>query len=407
MRLNITIGRNGAGFRTGGGELRMNDRVKRKALTLLLGLMVASPGTLQAQTNVTAGRQKGNRYLLIVETSGATQRRRDGVVNAAGDLIASGMHGQLRPGDTLGVWTYNETLLAGRFPIEIWLPEEGDALIRRVLKFLQDQKYEKQGRPEAFLPQMTRLIEGSQFITVVLISSGQAELRGTPFDGPINQFYKSWQDQQNKARMPFVTVLQATRGKITQYAVSAAPQPAVFPEYPKELLAPAPQQAADGPAAATAAPKAKPAVGPPLIVSGRKPGPIAAVAPPEAARLPAAGTDTNAPAQPAGLESGPATGLPATMGTQAVALAQRPEAGPEAATQAVQVSAAVASASNAQPAQPVVAVASGPVPARKGVWIAGMILAGVVAGVLVLILRRARGSSRASFITRSLERGDK
>ena len=45
------------------------------------------------------------------------QPRAGAVLKAVQDLLASGLSGQLRRGDSLGVWTFNEELSAGRFPL--------------------------------------------------------------------------------------------------------------------------------------------------------------------------------------------------------------------------------------------------------------------------------------------------
>src|SRR5215472_6554827 len=57
-----------------------------------------------------------NRYLFIVETSRAMQKREEGLKQAVTNLLGSGMRGQLQSGDTVGLWTYNNELHAGRFP---------------------------------------------------------------------------------------------------------------------------------------------------------------------------------------------------------------------------------------------------------------------------------------------------
>src|SRR5881396_2162018 len=67
--------------------------------------MVALTGSLfpaNSQTNPTS---PSNRYLFIVETSRSMQRRSDGMLAAVQQLLNSGIGGQLKRGDTLGIWT--------------------------------------------------------------------------------------------------------------------------------------------------------------------------------------------------------------------------------------------------------------------------------------------------------------
>src|SRR5213594_3829612 len=173
------------------------------------------PSQVLAQTNSAKPTLHSNRYLLVVETSRAMQRRSDGVLKAVQDLLASGMHGQLRRGDTLGLWTYNEELYAGQFPLQQWTPETHRNVAIKVLSFLKGQSYEKRANLDKAVAAMEGVIKNSEFITVILISTGEQPIQGTPLDEQINDFHKLWNAEQQKARMPFITVLRATNGKIT------------------------------------------------------------------------------------------------------------------------------------------------------------------------------------------------
>ena len=76
------------------------------------------PFHLRAQTNTPV--PQSNRYLLLLETSHSMQRRSDGALQAIHALLSSNFGGQIRNGDTLGVWTYNEELTAGKLPMQQW-----------------------------------------------------------------------------------------------------------------------------------------------------------------------------------------------------------------------------------------------------------------------------------------------
>ena len=58
---------------------------------------------------------------------------------------------------------------------------------------------------------------------MILITSGGETMRGTPYDRAINSIHKQSQSQQEKALMPFVTVLRAQAGRITDYKAKAKP----------------------------------------------------------------------------------------------------------------------------------------------------------------------------------------
>src|ERR1035441_5807335 len=132
MILNITTVESGRAFSSGSNQSAPGQRVKilyqdvnkaidhgnrgRSGLALappllaaLLLLATLMPSQLPAQTNTAKAPPSSHRWLLIVETSRSMQRRSDAVLTAVQDLLTSGMVGQLRPGDTLGVWTLTAT----------------------------------------------------------------------------------------------------------------------------------------------------------------------------------------------------------------------------------------------------------------------------------------------------------
>jgi hypothetical protein len=238
----------------------------RSFLVFLVALALW-PLSAKAQTNAVAVGTNGNRFLFLIETSHAMKGRSAGIIAAVKDLLDSSMSGQLRRGDTLGIWTYNQKLYAGRFPLQQWSPESQRTVVTRVISFLQEQTYEHQAALPAVMPTLERLIKQSPFITVILISDGEQKIHGTPFDAAINKSYGTWEKEQEKARMPVLTILRAQAGKLNAYSVNAAPWPVDMPPLPKELLEAKVQKK---PASPTPAPKPPPPIGQSLYLYGKK-----------------------------------------------------------------------------------------------------------------------------------------
>ena len=424
--------------------MRISDRVKKRIrilnlhselaaalLAALLFLLVSPPSQLFAQTPRATPAPLSNRYLFIVETSRSMQPRKDAVLQAVQDLLVSGMRGQLRPGDTIGLWTFNRDLYAGRFPLQQWSSEARGTVPALVLTFLKNQSYEKQGRLGSVTPAMARLIKDSDFITVLLISDGAEPIHGTPFDVQINEAYKLWRDEQQKARTPFVTVLRAKGGQVTDFIVNPASWPVELPPLPSELLA-SPKKKQE-----IAPPKPQPVMAAPLILSGRKTeAEKIAPAQPEPSKTnagdsvlaPTAGraeADRAAP-EKQGLEttlksSPTAASLVEPKAETEKAVGPRPEPvaveqpKPSAAVPAVtapvpqplpasvESAAATASSPTVPPAQSGVVVPPQSHLGRRTVWIAGFILAGALLTLAALMLCRSRPASHGSLITRSLE----
>ncbi len=156
MTVNITTGKSGTDF-SGRNRQRaqrdeMNNRDQhgsgaeggqhrggsRLALfsPLLVGLLLfaeLSSCPLWAQTNAAKVAPSSRRWLLVVETSKSMQRRADAVLGAVRGMLASDLNGQLEAGDTLGMWTFNEDLYAGRLPLQMWSPEAREEIMRRTV----------------------------------------------------------------------------------------------------------------------------------------------------------------------------------------------------------------------------------------------------------------------------------
>ena len=298
MILNITTGESGTDLGSGSEQPPQSDKVNighlkmssaedranlrrgghalpRALLAGLLFLIALTPCPLHAQAEATKAPLPSNRYLLVVETSRSMQRRADGVLQTVRDLLRSGLGGQLRRGDTLGIWTYNESLQAGRFPLQTWSPATQNDITLRTLAFLRGQKYDKQAGFDKVLPALSGVVKASPRITVILISSGDEKIHGTPFDDRINAFCQKWHDAQQKVRMPFVTVFRGQDGQIADFSLNTPPWPVQMPLRPQEV------QSADTvqsklPDATRTAP---PSTVPPLIISGKKTQPEAAPTP--------------------------------------------------------------------------------------------------------------------------------
>ena len=359
----------------------VSRRLARLGVLLFLGL----PGSQQifsAPAPVTY--RTPNRWLLIVETSRAMQPRAEAVAQIAANLVLSGMNGQVRPGDTLGLWTYNASLHRGEFQLQTWTADNTKAIAESVALFLSRQKFEGRPSRSQLFPAMNGVISNSEFITVILISSGGETFSGTPFDKAINEIHQQWQTRQEKARQPFLTMLRAQSGRIADFEVGRPPGPLEFPPLPLELLVTNP--VVQTPPAPKPVETLPPPVVPNLIVHGKKPEPVAEIIsnPPPAVVLP---TNLSVSVE---LKTNPPTALVISKATNESPAVINP------------ATAALPSGSSTNP--PMVTEQSAH---SKSFWIAGLIAAGAAAGLVWVLVRRSRSQTRVSLITRSLDRDNK
>jgi len=187
-----------------------------------LFLIVALQASLHAE----------NRFLLVVETARANQPQLPAAQLCIQDLLRSQMDGQLRAGDTLGVWTYNTELHAGNFPLQRWRSDQRVEIARRVDGFLSAQDCRGAGRIATVLPDLLTLVTNSPTLTVLLFSDGFEPVQGTPFDDAINQAYAAQREKLRAEKSLFVTVLQAREGALVGCTVNAASGPVHIPALP-------------------------------------------------------------------------------------------------------------------------------------------------------------------------------
>lgn len=217
-----------------GTFLNGNKQWAMRTFVSLMCLVAAGSPAAAAPADSASTTISSKRYLLIFETSRAMQRRSDNAVKLAADLVESGLNGQMQTGDTLGIWTYNETLSAGKFPLARWSADTSEQIAKSARQFLSREKFEKQADFHPVMVALNTIARNSPYLTIIVISTGEDEMSGITFASRINESYNVWKAEQQKAKMPFVTVLRARRGQFAGYSVTPAPWQIEIPPWPVE-----------------------------------------------------------------------------------------------------------------------------------------------------------------------------
>jgi hypothetical protein len=228
-------------------------------IALLLGGISIIPA-LRAQP---AARKVDNRFLLVFDTSADMKRRLPAVQTVLRGVLAARTNSQLQTNDSLGVWAFDQELRTGQFPLQRWRPDHAAAIASNIAAFVVGQRYAKKTGFDTLMPALTRIVESSERLTVVIFCDGNGEIQGTPYDSGINQIFQQHQGERQKARQPVVLVLRSQRGKYVDCVVSFPPQPVGFPAFP-----PLPE---DVPAPVQLAPAPPRPAAPPLIIIGTPP----------------------------------------------------------------------------------------------------------------------------------------
>jgi len=175
---------------------------------------------------------EGNRFLFVVETSSAMLAFEHAGRQAAFDLIYSGINGQIHSNDTIGVWTFGETVHAGLFPMQVWVPEQKLQLASHIGLFVKNQHYDNQAHLDRVITKLLPLIATVKDLTVLIVSGSNAVWKGTTFDQEINLAYEKAARESGNAKLPIITTLVARNGNIVHRSVTVAGEPISLPQSP-------------------------------------------------------------------------------------------------------------------------------------------------------------------------------
>jgi hypothetical protein len=210
-----------------------------------------------------------NRVLLVFEMSADMKKRLPAEQIGLNGALATSLNGSLQPGDSIGVWTFDQELHAGQYPLQTWVPENGADIASNIVAFVGKQRYAKSAGFDALVAALNRVVQKSERLTVLIFCDGETAIGGTPFDTGINQIFQEHQAGQKKAKQPFLIVMRAQLGEYAGCTVNFPPLPANFPAFPPPP--PPPEPPAPKPDA-TPPPPEPPAELPPLIIVGKTVG---------------------------------------------------------------------------------------------------------------------------------------
>jgi hypothetical protein len=201
----------------------------------LFWVLIAAAGLLGSRLGFGQTEQSleaPHKFLFVVETSRTMKPRVSGMAAAVKDLLDSKFRGQMRSGDLVGVWTYDQELRTNAVPFQ----ELSPAVAVGVLNTILGGGYEKRGEPGVAWRSVARALVLTPRLTLILICSGEGELTGTTFDREINDAWTKWRVSQQRARQPVLTLLRARDGKLTDWSVTPGPWPLELPPLDRESV---------------------------------------------------------------------------------------------------------------------------------------------------------------------------
>jgi hypothetical protein len=213
----------------------MNRPLKWMALAGVVWLGFARAAAEEFVERPANPAQEGHRFLFVVETSSGNRKFEGSNRQAVFDLIVGGVNGNMRSGDTYGIWTFNDEVKAGEFPLTIWEKNQALDLAGQAAAFLQKQKYTKKASPSFLVDALRRLSDRVGDFNVFIVSSGEDPISGTPFDQNINAAYKALEKQSVRTGRPMVTTFAVRKSRPVRSGVVLAGDRIVLPDRPPEM----------------------------------------------------------------------------------------------------------------------------------------------------------------------------
>ncbi|MEI7807565.1 MAG: hypothetical protein WCJ07_03665 [Verrucomicrobiota bacterium] len=211
---------------------------------------------------------QGSRWLLVFDTSSAMKKRLPATEVALKSFLASNGGGQIRAGDSVGVWTFDQQLHSGQFPLIHWSPANAGATASNLVAFIRQQRYTGNTSFATLQPLLGEIISHSERLTVVIFCNGLDDIKWTPYADGINQTFRQNQDERKNSRQPFALLLRTQQGKYIGCTVNFPPGGLTIPPFPP--LPPPPAEVSSNlpPLPASPAPKPLPPVVPSLVIVG-------------------------------------------------------------------------------------------------------------------------------------------
>ncbi|HEV2695874.1 MAG TPA: hypothetical protein VG347_23495 [Verrucomicrobiae bacterium] len=204
------------------------------------------------------------RWLLIFNTSSGMKKRLPAVETQIATLLTKDFARDLREGDSVGVWTFNDKLSMGKYPLINWDPKRSWLMISNLTTFVRKQDYTGVSSLATLQPTLDSVIEDSDRLTVVIVCDGDGDFQWTPYNEGMNETLKQTREDRKKLKLPYVIILRTQMGKYVGATVNFPPLAANLPPFP---LLPSEIKALAPPPVVVKPPPPAP-ITPPLVIVG-------------------------------------------------------------------------------------------------------------------------------------------
>ena len=243
----------------------MNPLPRQKLFPVAARWLCALLAALALPINGFAQPKSPERWLFVFDLSATMKKRLPATEEVLKNFFATGAEGRLQDGDNIGVWTYDQKMHGGQFPLVIWNPQQATPLTTNLIAFLRSRTYTGDSQMSVLQTSLTSVITNSERLTVVIFCDGESDLTATPYDRGINQSFLDGRAERKKHIQPFVVLIRTLSGKFIGCTVNFPPGAINIPLF----LAPPPPTNAP-PVVVTPVAKPAPVVVPDLVIVGKQ-----------------------------------------------------------------------------------------------------------------------------------------
>ena len=239
---------------------------RQKLFSVAARWLCALLAALALPINGFAQPKSPERWLFVFDLSATMKKRLPATEEVLKNFFASGAEGRLQDGDNIGVWTYDQKMHGGQFPLVIWNPQQATPLTTNLIAFLRSRTYTGDSQMSVLQTSLTSVITNSERLTVVIFCDGESDLAATPYDRGINQSFLDGRAERKKHTQPFVVLIRTLSGRFIGCTVNFPPGAINIPLF----LAPPPPTNLPPPVVVTPVVKPAPVVVPDLVIVGKQ-----------------------------------------------------------------------------------------------------------------------------------------
>jgi hypothetical protein len=244
----------------------MNPLPRPKLFSVAARWLCALLAALALPINGFAQPKGPERWLFVFDLSATMKKRLPATEEVLKNFFASGAEGRLQDGDNIGVWTYDQKMHGGQFPLVIWNPQQATPLTTNLIAFLRSRTFTGSSQMSVLRTSLTSVITNSERLTVVIFCDGESDLAATPYDRGINQSFLDGRAERKKSAQPFVVLIRTLSGKFIGCTVNFPPGAINIPLF----LAPPPPTNLPPPVVVTPVAKPAPVVVSDLVIVGKQ-----------------------------------------------------------------------------------------------------------------------------------------